>query len=428
MNNKPVVNAGASDPASHEANPLPIIWGAIDPTQRGPIIATLSDPQRRNVLGVHGGQFSLSRSMAVAAGMYDPTKKPDLYDTHPTDVIGPFPQWFEPGKIVTLDPFGANVTKTFADLIVGGYDIRPTIAVTRAYIRPLEIREAVIAGRLEADGSILKAEDERRNGEATGRVSYACLVTEIAIDPVWHLPGVADRLGISELDLRRTLVEQTGGMFPDLVTRRDLQVFLPPIGQTLVIIFGDAKKLSDPKTTVTVRVHDACIGSDVLSSDVCCCRPYLTHAFEECVRCAQQGGVGVIVYFDKEGRGLGAVTKLMVYNRRKRQPGGDTAAQYFACTEQVAGFRDARFQQFMPDPLHWLGLRRIRLVSMSNDKYDAIIRSGIELIERIEIPAELIPADAHVEIEAKKADGYFTKDVTSNVTKLDEVRGRTFLT
>lgn len=428
MNQNTVQNPGTKNPVAQEANPLPILWGASDPAERGPIIATLSDPQRRNVLGVHGGQFSLNRSMAVAAGMYDPTKKPDLTNTHPTDLIGPFPQWFEPGKIVTLDPFGANVTKTFAGLIAGGYDIRPTIAITRAYIRPLEICEAVAAGRLEADGVILKAEEGQRNGESTDKMSYACPVTEIAIDPVWHLPGVADRLGISELDLRRTLVEQTGGMFPDLVTRRDLQVFLPPIGQTLVIIFGDVKKLSDPKTTVTVRVHDACIGSDVLSSDVCCCRPYLTHAFEECIRCAQQGGIGVIVYFDKEGRGLGAVTKLMVYNQRKRQPGGDTAAQYFVCTEQVAGFRDARFQQFMPDPLHWLGLHRIRLVSMSNDKYDAIIRSGIEVTERIEIPAGLIPPDAHVEIEAKKASGYFTEDKGSNVTDLSKIRGRTLLT
>jgi GTP cyclohydrolase II len=32
-------------------------------------------------------------------------------------------------------------------------------------------------------------------------------------------------------------------------------------------------------------------------------------AIEECVRCAQRGGVGVVVYFRKEGRALGEVTK-----------------------------------------------------------------------------------------------------------------------
>jgi hypothetical protein len=61
----------------------------------------------------------------------------------------------------------------------------------------------------------------------------------------------------------------------------------------------------------------------------------------------------------------------------------------------VAGVQDMRFQELMPDVLHWLGVRRIhRLVSMSNMKYDAITGSGIEVGERVKIPDELIPADA----------------------------------
>ena len=68
-----------------------------------------------------------------------------------------------------------------------------------------------------------------------------------------------------------------------------------------------------------------------------------------------------------------------------------------------------RFQELMPDVLHWLGIRKIhRLVSMSNMKYDAITGSGIEVGERVNIPDELIPADARVEMDAKMAAGYFT--------------------
>ncbi len=44
-----------------------------------------------------------------------------------------------------------------------------------------------------------------------------------------------------------------------------------------------------------------------------------------------------------------------MYNTRKRQEGGDSAENYFACTEQVAGVQDTRFQALMPDPLHFLG-------------------------------------------------------------------------
>jgi hypothetical protein len=47
---------------------------------------------------------------------------------------------------------------------------------------------------------------------------------------------------------------------------------------------------------------------------------------------------------------------------------------------------------------------------MSNMKYDAIVRAGIEVGERVRIPDELIPADARVEMDAKMAAGYFTPD------------------
>ena len=56
------------------------------------------------------------------------------------------------------------------------------------------------------------------------------------------------------------------------------------------------------------------------------------------------GGAGVIVYFRKEGRALGEVTKYLVYNLRKRQADGDSATNYFNCTERVAGVQDVRFQ------------------------------------------------------------------------------------
>lgn len=57
---------------------------------------------------------------------------------------------------------------------------------------------------------------------------------------------------------------------------------------------------------------------------------------------------------------------------------------------------------FRPDALHWLGITKIhKFISMSDMKYDAIINSGIKIVERIPIPPELIPKDAQVEIAAK---------------------------
>ena len=131
---------------------------------------------------------------------------------------------------------------------------------------------------------------------------------------------------------------------PELITRPDIKIFLPPIGGLTIYIWGDPDTIPDEDITLTCRVHDECNGSDVFGSDICTCRPYLTHAIEECIKTAQQGGCGIVIYYRKEGRSLGEVTKYLVYNTRKRQEGGDSAAKYFSCTEQVAGVQDTRFQ------------------------------------------------------------------------------------
>lgn len=80
-------------------------------------------------------------------------------------------------------------------------------------------------------------------------------------------------------------------------------------------IFGDHSTIPDESKLLTVRVHDECNGSDVFGSDICTCRPYLIHGIEECIRAGQSGGCGVIVYFRKEGRALGEVTKYLVRGR-----------------------------------------------------------------------------------------------------------------
>ncbi|NMG34766.1 GTP cyclohydrolase II [Azoarcus sp. TTM-91] len=389
-----------------------IRWGAAEARDRGPLIASLTQPAQRNAIGTHAGAYSVYRALAVAAGQLQRDHRPDLTDTSPAALIGPHPQWSEPDKIVSLDPWGHRVAEAFGEQIAAGMDIRPTIAVTTAHINMPELQAAIAAGRLRPDGDILCA-----NGDVR--------VTKAAIDPVWYLPGLAARFGIKEHELRRALFEQTGGMFPELVTRPDLQVFLPPIGGMTLYFFGDVAALGQPQTRVACRVHDECNGSDVFGSDICTCRPYLAHGIEVCIEMAQQGGVGLVIYNRKEGRALGEVTKFLVYNARKRQLGGDRAETYFERTECVAGVQDMRFQELMPDVFHWLGIRRIdRWASMSNMKHGALVAAGIEVVERVPIPEALIPADARVEIDAKLAAGYFTPAAPPQQAELAQAKGR----
>jgi len=401
-----------SHPGRSASKPLSIHWGESDPLKRGPIVGTLLNPAHRNVIGTHSGSYSVYRALAVASGALQASHRADLTNTAPIVPIGPHPSWADPNRIVSLDPFGAIVGEAYASLYKQGYDIRPTIAVTKAHINMPELQEAVAKGRLAVDGQILKS-----NG--------SLVVTKVAIDPVWHLPGIANRLSVSESNLRKALFQQTGGMFPELVTRPDVHVFLPPIGGITVYLIGDVEAITDPNRNLTVRVHDECNGSDVFGSDICTCRPYLAHGLEVCVQTAQEGGAGLLVYSRKEGRALGEVTKFLVYNARKRQEGGDRADAYFNRTECVAGVHDMRFQELMPDVLHWLGITRIdRFVSMSDMKYNAIVNSGIEIIQRVAIPEELIPADAMVEIAAKQAAGYYTEKAVPDAVTLAEIKGR----
>jgi GTP cyclohydrolase II len=391
---------------------LTLDWGNKDPMKRGPVVASQTNPRARNAIGTHSGSYTVYRALSIASGKFLPTHKPDLHNTHSPVQIGPYDAWFDDTKIVSLDPWGLDPQVHFKEYFEKGYDIRPSIAVTQAHLQIPEIHDAIRAGRLKVDGKIIKENMDIK-------------ITKVAIEPVWFLPGMAKRLNIEEGVLRRILFQESGGMYPELITRPDLKVWLPPIGSTTVYIFGNPSDLSNPEIELSCRVHDECNGSDVFGSDICTCRPYLMYGIEHAAETAQKGGVGIIAYYRKEGRALGEVTKFLVYNARKRQEGGDSAATYFKRTECVAGVEDARFQEFMPDVLHLFGIKKIHnLHSMSNMKYNAIVGSGIEVVNRVQIPDELIPQDAQVEMEAKKAAGYFATDGVKQGEDLAKVKGR----
>ncbi|KAK8017642.1 Uracil-regulated protein 1 [Apiospora rasikravindrae] len=419
-------------------DPIPLKWGAADPKERGPVVVSRASSTigKRNAVGAHGGSYSIYFALALASKQLDINHMPDFTNTEPAANIGPFPQWGDKKKIVAMDPWGHLAPWLFADTIKNeNVDIRPTIAITKAHMKLPELEDSVRAGRLVPDGKVCL--------NSSGELA----VTKFAVEPVWYLPGVAERFGIDEGVLRRSLFEHTGGSYPELITRNDIKTFLPPIGGLTVYCFGDPAKMSDEKSRLALRVHDECNGSDVFGSDICTCRPYLIFGIEEAVKEAQNGGSGVVIYFRKEGRALGEVTKYrtfpqihvpeylpclftvafelisVVYNARKR--GEDRASDYFKRTENIAGVKDMRFQALMPDILHWLGIKKIdRMLSMSNMKHDAIVGQGIPIHERIELPNELIPDDSRVEIDAKITAGYFTSGHRMTEDELKAVQGR----
>ena len=61
---------------------------------------------------------------------------------------------------------------------------------------------------------------------------------------------------------------------------------------------------------------------------------------------------------------------------------------------------------------------------MSDMKWNAITNSGIRIDKRIEIPPDRIPPDAQVEIDAKKAAGYYTETEKPDADELSRAKGR----
>jgi len=362
------------------------------------------DLTKGKYIGKYGGCNSAWHALAaVRAGIdmskYHTKRSPDEFflkqlDSH---VNNPHTQrrW---DYITSFDPMGL-------------YGAPPTMSATEACMDVPELIPDLVPC---PDGKIVNAD---------GSVN----IQKCAIDYVWNLPRFSKRIFQDEDVMRKNLAEYTQNTE---VLDKSKNAYLPPLGGCTVYFFGDITKLGDPTTEVAVRVHDSCCGSDVFGTDICTCRPYLVFAINACIDCAKRGGVGVIVYFQKEGRGLGEVTKYRVYNARKAQEGGDCAEKYFYQTESIAGIRDARFQEIMPDVLLWLGITRIDwLLSMSSEKYDAIVAAGIEVMQRVSLPDTFVPRNAHVEINAKICAGYHTdkldeNDLVASLRNLDMVRER----
>lgn len=111
----------------------------------------------------------------------------DFTNSEPAVNLGPFAQWADAKKIVSLDPWGHLSPWLFDSMIkTENIHIRPTIAITKAHMKLPELEQSVRLGRLRPDGRICLND--------TGELA----VTKFAVEPVWFLPGVAERFGIGK--------------------------------------------------------------------------------------------------------------------------------------------------------------------------------------------------------------------------------------
>lgn len=231
------------------------------------------------------------------------------------------------------------------------------------------------------------------------------LCTKIATNPVWHLPSIAKLFDMQESELRGALFEATNNR--DFIDRPDLNVYLPPYEGTSLYVIGDLKRLSNPETVVGMRVHDACRNSDIHDSSRCTCKAYLDFAKEEGVKIARAGGVFVLAYRPFDGRAFGEVIKTGVYASRESGALPDTSEFYFEHTNAYVGGEDIRPHAFLAESMQLLGIKHVHFMySMSDSKYDNIIKHGVTIGQRIPLPPDRVPPRAWQEVVGKVDAGY----------------------
>jgi GTP cyclohydrolase II len=142
-----------------------------------------------------------------------------------------------------------------------------------------------------------------------------------------------------------------------------------------------------------VRVHSQCLTGDVLHSLRCDCRDQLDLA----LTMIAADGAGLLIYEQKEGRGIGLMNKLRAYELQDR--GADTVE-----ANRMLGFEDDLRNYELPAAIvRHFGISRIRLLSNNPEKVEAMERGGIEVVERVPvIVAEAETRRSYLETKRQK--------------------------
>ena len=134
-----------------------------------------------------------------------------------------------------------------------------------------------------------------------------------------------------------------------------------------------------PETAALVRIHSQCLTGDVFSSKRCDCGDQLETAMSLIAKAES----GVLVYQQKEGRGIGLINKIHAYELQDR--GLDTVSANIKL-----GFdADLRDYRMPAEILKHLGATRIHLLSNNPEKVQGLEQEGICVEKRV--PLEIPP-------------------------------------
>jgi GTP cyclohydrolase II len=149
------------------------------------------------------------------------------------------------------------------------------------------------------------------------------------------------------------------------------------IESLVALVMGDI--LSAPPV---VRIHSQCLTGDVFGSLRCDCRLQL----ELAMRRIAQEGAGILLYEEKEGRGIGLMAKLKAYELQDQ--GMDTVEANI----ELGFAADCRAYELPAEVLKLLGVTSVRLMTNNPEKVAALESAGIKVVERVS--AEVKPQES----------------------------------
>lgn len=165
----------------------------------------------------------------------------------------------------------------------------------------------------------------------------------------------------------------------------------------LALVLGD---IHGPPPVV--RIHSQCTTGDVFHSLRCDCRDQLHLA----MRVIADEGAGMILYEHQEGRGIGLMEKLRAYELQDQ--GFDTIEANLRLGHAI----DLRDYELPVQILRSLNVRSVRLMTNNPEKIDAVLSSGIEIVERVSADVPTSPYSEHYVTTKRERLGHLSNPVS----------------